>query len=456
MKVVVINGSPKAKDSTTIQSVEYLKKHNIQDEFEIVNVGNKVKKYSSREAMDECIEKMVSSDIIVFAYPVYTFLAPYQLAKFINNLKANPNSEKIKGKYASQITTSKHFYDTTAHRYIIENCDDLGLKSITGLAADMEDLLSTNGREQLRGYYKSVEFAVKNDVYLSVCKAKAGTKTEKYIYAGETKPAKKVQGYDTVIITDCPKDNTSLRPMIDAFISTYKYNIREINLTEFKFSGGCLGCFDCATDGKCIYKDGFETMLRNEVQTADATILAATVVDHSMGTNFKCYDDRQFCNGHRVLTKGKTVGYILDGNISSERNLHDLIVSRSEVGHMYLSGIATNESMDDAATTKSIQDLAKSIAFSLENTLERPQNFFGVGGMKIFRDLIFVMRGLMKEDHRFYKKHSIYDFPQKQRAMILKMKLVGMLMSVPSIKKRARNMMNDVMLKPYKEAIEKK
>lgn len=455
MKVVVINGSPKAKNSITIQSAQYLKKLNPQDEFTIINVGNKVKKYSDSEAMDECIDKMVNSDLIMFAYPVYTFLAPYQLAKFINNLKANPNAGKLKGKYVTQMTTSKHFYDTTAHRYIIENCDDLGLKSITGLAADMDDLLSAKGREQLKSYYKSVKFAIKNDLYLSVGKAAVGNKREKYVYKGKAKPSQKVEGYDTVIITDCAKDNTTLRPMIDEFISAYKYNIKEINLTEFKFSGGCLGCFECATDGKCIYKDGFETMLRNEVQTADATILAATVVDHSMGPNFKCYDDRQFCNGHRVLTKGKTVGYIIDGNISSERNLHDVIISRSEVGHMYLSGIATNESMDDAATTKSIQDLAKSIAFSLENTLERPQNFFGVGGIKIFRDLIFVMRGLMKEDHRFYKKHSIYDFPQKQRAMIWKMKFVGMLMSIPSVKKRARGMMNDVMLKPYKEAMEK-
>lgn len=455
MKVVVINGSPKAKNSITIQSVEYLKKHNEQDEFEIINVGNKVKKYSDSKAMDECIDKMVNCDLIMFAYPVYTFLAPYQLAKFINNLKANPNAKKLRGKYATQITTSKHFYDTTAHRYIIENCDDLQLKSITGLAADMDDLVLESGREQRKKYYKSVKFALENDVYLSVGNAKHELSKQKYIYENNTEPLKKEKGYYTVIVSDCSKENTSLRSMIDAFKSTYKYNVKEINLNDFDFAGGCLGCFDCATDGKCIYKDGFETLLRNEVQTADATILAATIIDHSMGANFKCYDDRQFCNGHRVLTKGKTVGYILDGNISAERNLHDVIISRSEVGHMYLSGIATNESMDNPATTKSIQDLAKSIAFSLENTLERPQNFYGVGGIKIFRDLIYVMRGLMKEDHRFYKKHSIYDFPQKKKALIWKMKFVGMLMSVPSIKKRARSMMNEVMLKPYKEAMEK-
>lgn len=40
--------------------------------------------------------------------------------------------------------------------------------------------------------------------------------------------------------------------------------------------------------------------------------------------------------------------------------------------------------------------------------------FLGVGGMKIFRDLIWMMQGMMKADHQFYKEHGIYDFPRKQ------------------------------------------
>ena len=33
--------------------------------------------------------------------------------------------------------------------------------------------------------------------------------------------------------------------------------------------------------------------------------------------------------------------------------------------------------------------------------------------MKIFRDLIYSMRGVVGDDHRFYKKRKLYDFPQK-------------------------------------------
>jgi multimeric flavodoxin WrbA len=453
MRVVVISGSPKGKNSITVQSAEYLKKHYTNDEFEIIHVGNKVKKYSNSKAVDECVYKMINSDLIIFAYPVYTFLAPYQLARFINYLKQSKNVKKLDGKFVTQITTSKHFFDTTAHRYIKDNCDDLGMKSITGLAADMDDLLTNQGRTQLNDFYKSSKFAIENDLYNRIGRAKLSQFD--YVFNGIAKQVQNEDGYDTVIVTDCKDDNKSLRNMIDAFVSAYKYPVREVNISKFKFSGGCLGCFDCATDGSCIYQDGFEDMLRNEVQNADATILAGTIIDHSMGSVFKCYDDRQFCNGHRVLTKGKAVGYILDGYLSKEHNLLDVIESRSEVGHMYLSGIATNESENDKETTKSIEDFAKATEFFLENKLERPQNFFGVGGMKIFRDLIYVMRGLMKEDHAFYKKHDIYNFPHKQKWLIIKMKLVGMLMSVPSIKKKSRGMMNDIMLKPYKKAINK-
>ena len=54
----------------------------------------------------------------------------------------------LEGKYATQLSTSKHFYDITAHRYIQDNCGDMGLKYIRGLSADMEDLLNKKGQDE--------------------------------------------------------------------------------------------------------------------------------------------------------------------------------------------------------------------------------------------------------------------------------------------------------------------
>ena len=50
-----------------------------------------------------------SADLLLFSYPVYTFIAPSQLHRFIELVKTS--GIDLSGKYATQITTSKHFYD---------------------------------------------------------------------------------------------------------------------------------------------------------------------------------------------------------------------------------------------------------------------------------------------------------------------------------------------------------
>ena len=62
---------------------------------------------------------------------------------------------------------------------------------------------------------------------------------------------------------------------------------------------------------------------------------------------------------------------------------------------------------------------------------------------------------MMRADHKFYKKHGQYDFPQKKRGMMLKMYLVGTLLSSPKIKAKMGNAMNEGMLAPYKKLLDK-
>jgi hypothetical protein len=74
--------------------------------------------------------------------------------------------------------------------------------------------------------------------------------------------------------------------------------------------------------------------------------------------------------------------------------------------------------------------------------------------MKIFRDLIWLMRGIMKADHKFYKEHKQYDFPQQKRGTMIAMHLVGALMSNEKLKAKSGNMMNEGMLMPYKKMLD--
>ena len=238
--------------------------------------------------------------------------------------------------------------------------------------------------------------------------------------------------------------------MVERFHTKLPYATRVVNIREYPFQGGCLGCFRCAVSGKCIWKDNFDEFLRKDIQTADAMVYAFTISDHSMGARFKMYDDRQFCNGHRTVTIGMPVSYLISGNLSQEENLRTIIEGRAQVGSNILAGIATDEVNTDAA----IDQLAASLAYSLQHKNTGPQNFYGVGGMKIFRDLIWQMRGFMRADHKFFKSHGQYDFPQKQWPKSLAMYLVGAMMTNPKVHQKMGNKMNEGMLMPYKKVLD--
>ena len=253
-----------------------------------------------------------------------------------------------------------------------------------------------------------------------------------------------------VIVTDLAEEDTQLKAMIDRFRAVLPRKSRIFNIREFPFRGGCLGCFNCAVTGKCIYTDRFDETLRNEIQTADSIVYAFTIRDHSMGSNFKMYDDRNFCNGHRTVTIGMPVGYLISGNLSQEPNLQSIIEARAQVGSNFLAGIATDETAPD----QQIDRLAATLCYALEHKYVPPQNFYGIGGMKVFRDLIWLMQGFMKADHKFYKAHGQYDFPQKQWPTMLKMYLVGALISSEKVKSKMGNAMNEGMLAPYKKILE--
>ncbi len=440
MKITVINGSPKGKYSITLQTTRYLEIKYPDNEFKVLNVGSKIK--ALEKDFSEAREALSWCDLVIFSYPVYTFICPSQLHRFIELLKAE--NMDLSGKFATQISTSKHFYDVTAHKYIEENALDLGFKYIKGLSADMEDLLDADGRADAEKFFHRVLWSVENEVFT----VKSEKKSEyKQVKATLDVAESEKKGKDIVIITDNQDAHSNLAVMIERFRKVFPYNTRVVNIRELGIMGGCLGCFRCAVSEKCVYKDGFDRYLREQIQTADAIVYAFTVSDHSMGSAFKMYDDRNFCNGHRTVTVGMPVGYLVSGNYSEEHNLITVVEGRAEVGGNFLSGVATDEHNTDAEIDK----LSCSMDFCLETGHTAPQNFLGVGGMKIFRDLIYQMRGMMRADHKFYKKQGIYDFPQKKKLTSAKMYLVGLLLSNEKILSKMGNKMNEGMLAPYEK-----
>ena len=437
MNVLVINGSPKGKNSITYQTIRFLQKQFPQDEFETIHVGAQIRLFE--QDMTQVREAVGRAELILFCYPVYTFIAPSQLHRFIELMKQEQLD--VKGKYMVQITTSKHFYDITAHRYVEDNCRDMGMRVLRGFSADMEDLLKEQGRRDVLKYWKYITYRIKRET-------DSDFKTDR-----ELSVHGKDEKYRVVIVTDCAKDNERLRRMIIDFRKTFPYVSHVVNLRNFEFKGGCLGCFHCAVDGTCIYQDGFDSFLRERIQRSDSIVYAFSIKDHSMGSLFKTYDDRQFCNGHRTVTMGKPTAYLVDGELDKEENLRMIIEARSQVGGNYLAGVAVNENGGEDGSSDEIRVCAADLAYALENQMMVNENFYGIGGMKIFRDLIFEMQGMMKADHQFYKKHHFYDFPQKKIGKIMMMQAVGALMRMPAGKNQLQSKMTEGMLMPYEKLL---
>ncbi len=391
------------------------------------------------------MEALDRAEVLLFSYPVYTFLAPYQLHRFIELMKTH--GARVAGKPATQITTSKHFYDITAHRYIQDNVQDLGMHFLRGLSADMDDLTTRKGQQEAENWFRHFLWSAEHGYFEPEQPRRPAVPS-----VPVTVPQEQFQGKpgDVVIIADLRPEDTQLAGMISRFRTKLPYATRVVNLQEYPFQGGCLGCFRCAVSGKCVYKDGFDEFLRNQIQTADSMVYAFSIRDHSMGSRFKMYDDRQFCNGHRTVTIGMPVAYLISGNYSQESNLQTVIEGRAQVGSNILSGVATDEVDTDAA----IDRLAEELTYSLTHKNTGPQNFLGVGGMKIFRDLIYQMRGFMRADHKFFKSHGQYDFPQKKWAQSLAMYAVGAMIANPKIQAKAGSKMTEGMLMPYKKVLE--
>ena len=355
MNVLVLNGSPKGKDSITLQTVLYLEKRFPLHAFSVLHVGQRIR--ALEKDFSEAKSALENADLLLFCYPVYTFLVPSQLHRFLELIQEH--NVPLSGKYAAQLSTSLHFYDITAHAFLRDVCADLGLRYVEGLSAGMDDLLNERGRAEAEAFFRHVLWSIESGMIEPSSPAPAPRPT---VPAHPAPSADKLPGKAAIVADFDPDKPGALGAMIDRFQAVLPMETDVVNLRTFPFAGGCLGCFRCAADGTCVYRDGFDSFLRDRIQTADAIVYAYSVRDHSMGSRFKQFDDRQFCNGHRTVTMGKPVGYLVDGALSCETNLTLLMETRAQVGGNYLAGIASNETDPDGA----IDRLAKNLRYAIE------------------------------------------------------------------------------------------
>ncbi len=127
----------------------------------------------------------------------------------------------------------------------------------------------------------------------------------------------------------------------------------------------------------------------------------------------KIFLDRAFFNGHRPVFKGQQQAYFVSGPLKQMPILREAIEAMSEVGRANLVGIVTDEYDDSKMITTYIQNIIDGMLWGIENDkYAGPKTFLGVGGHKVFRDLIYTYQIIFQQDYSYYKREKLFDWPK--------------------------------------------
>ena len=219
--------------------------------------------------------------------------------------------------------------------------------------------------------------------------------------------------------------------------------------------GGCLGCCRCAFENVCVYNDGFCDWYRNELLSSDIIVFATEIRDRFISSGLKQVFDRSFFLGHTPTMKDKTVGYMVSGNLRGNEILQEFFGAFSDCGRFGFGKAISDECADSAEMDDRIDSFAQSLTDNAKSGYIRPPVFYEIGGRKVFRDMIWGwMRPIFTADHRYYKKYKMYDFPQNDYKMRFKRTMLGLLLSIPRVRKATLPTMKEHMIEPFDRVLE--
>jgi len=438
MKIVVLNGSPKGDTSVTMQYVHFLQKKFPQHDLKILNIPQRIQAMEKdEEKFREIIGEVRSADGVLWAFPLYILLVHAHYKRFIELIFERGVEDAFHGKYTAALSTSIHFYDHTAHNYINAICDDLDMKYVGAFSADMYDLLEEKKRKELTLFAEHFFLAIENNV--STTKNFQPVPSSQFDYVpGDVENKMNIGDKKVVVLTDSADSQANLGKMIERFSRSFSGSIEVIDLNDVDIKGGCLGCLQCGYDYSCSYgdKDGYIEFFNTKLRPADLLVFAGTVKDRYLSSRWKLFFDRSFFNTHTPTMIGKQIGFIVSGPLRQIPNLRQVFEAWVEFQQSNLVDFITDEYEDSAQIDKLLQGLAERlIRFSIQGYM-KPATFLGIGGTNIFRDNIYGrLRFPFQADHRFYRRHGIYDFPQKDYKVRIINSVMMLLTKIPLMRK---------------------
>lgn len=459
IKVLVVNGSPKGEHSLTLQHSLYMLGQEKGTEFRVLQAGEALSPMTVPEGwLDGAMADVAWADAILWTTPVYTMLVPWQLLRLVQLIREAGKGEIFQGKYATSMMTCFHYYDHLAEDWLRGTSEDLGMQYMEGRTADNEDMLKKEHRASMRHFFHA---------FISACREKAPLErkfmplpvtpsprfTPSGTGAGKAKRTPGGRVLKTVLLTDEVGEEGNLSRMIQVFLEAYPHPVEIVDIRQFPYVEGCVGCLKCELVGECRHEDGFQDFYLNLVETCDVLLFAMNLEERYLKPIWKLFLDRTFANGHRTSMMGKHTAYLVAGPLRSLPGVRQFLEGKDNVGHENSMGIIGDEYEDSAYLVALLRNTAGRLSQAAEEGYQKSVNFLGVGGMKIFRDLIYGMRGVVRDDHRFYKARGLYDFPQRNLKKQLFNIFMGLFFAFRPVRLQAYEAMPELYIEKHKELV---
>lgn len=458
MKIVVLNGSPKGDASVTIHSVKYLQKKYPEHDFNILHIAKRIKGIErKRKTFDGIIEEIGAADGVLWAFPLYVMMVPASLKRFIELIYERGAEAAFSGKYTAAISTSVHFYDHIAHRYIQGISDDLDMKFVASFPADMMDLIDECEREWLTLFGEYFLSAIQNQ-YPTIKRFRPLVWRDFAYLPGEGSRSIDIGDKKALVVTDARPDEDNLHRMVARFCASSASEIEVVNLRDLKIVSSCIGCLQCGYDNECAFneRDDFAGFYREKVLKTDVLIFAGEMTDRYLSALWKTYFDRSFFMGHRPMLIGKQLGFIISGPLVENENLRENFEGYAGWQHANIIGFVTDDVGDNEEIDTQLQELARQGIVFANSGYTQPLTFLGVGAHKVFRDEIWGrLRTVFQADHRAYKELGWYDFPMWDLPTHLMAAMGSVGMNIPKVREKIQAMLKHGVSFRHRKIVEK-
>ena len=454
--MVIVNASPKGEYSLTLQHAKYLMVHEPDVQFTVLDIGEQLTDMEYDKAwFDESVKLLEQCQAVIWATPVYTMLVPWQLIRFFELLKQSGTFSILSGKYATVVMSCFHYFDNLAEQWLYSVCEDLGMHFIEGFSVDNTDMLKPEFRSSMRFFMQEFHRAcVEHSPVVRRSRELQDTESPRFVPSMKLSTTHRNSDVRTVLLTDEIHKDGNLSAMIDVFIAAYPNEVQIVDINDFPYEGACRGCLRCELVGECDRKDGFQEFYQNLVNSCDVLVHAMNLDGRYLKSIWKLFLDRTFSNGHRTSMMGKHSCYMVSGPLGRLPHVREFLEGKDRVGRENSMGIISDEASHAGQVQALIEDLALRLDRAVRAKYQKGVNFLGVGGMKIFRDLIYGMRGVVRDDHRFYASRGLYDFPQRNIKNQLFNLFMGRAFMFKAVRLGAFNSMKPLYIKEHKRLVD--